>query len=327
MPVAIAFSAFDIASLIAVIGMLACRLAVLPRDASGDLRRGTLHALGALLALMTLASFGILLSRTLELNGGHWSALWPDMALALKVTHFGHIWWRRVPALLVLWLGWGACWRRRARWVDWLMLVAIASIALTRSQTGHPGDHGDFTLAVWVDCLHILAAGAWVGSIFGMSLVVFPKLLRMAGAAVVPGARMFQRLSTLSGWALALLVACGVYNAVSQLGRVSALWTTRYGITLDVKLALVLVMIAIGAHNRHVKLPRLRAAADVRAGNGYYPDALRACARAVLAESLLGLAVIGATATLIHAMPPGDLRGSHVSAVAPRHGGSPGHAV
>ncbi len=268
-----------------------------------------------MLALLTLAAFGILLSRTLELNGGTWSGLFGDMRLALEVTHFGHIWWWRIPALAVLWLGWGFKARHRGtRWSGWAMLLAVAAITLTRSETGHPADHGDFTLAVWIDWLHILAAGAWVGAIFGMSLAIFPTLLRAGHAAIGRGAEIFQRLSTLSGIALAVLVACGIYNAATQLGGFSAMWTSRYGIILDVKLAIVLTMIAIGAHNRYFKLPRLRRAATSSGARD--ATILRTCARAVLVEALLGLAVIGTTAVLIHAMPPADAPRAQTSSAA-----------
>lgn len=307
--------------------MLACRLTVLPRTASDTLSQGLHSTLGGALALLSLASFGTLLSRTLELNGGAWGTLLPDMRLALAVTHFGHCFLWRPAALVLLWLAW--VWNRKqprhALAADWLMLLAATVIALTRSETGHPADHGDFTLAVWLDWLHMLAAATWVGSLFGMTLVVFPRLLRVREQPPVQAAAMFQRLSTLSGAALAALLACGIGNAIQQLGSVSALWTTRYGIVLDIKLTIVLAMIAIGAHNRYVKLPRLLALAGSPprpswvscALPNHMPvtqarpvtDMLRNCARAVLLESLLGLAVIGATATLIHAMPPVD-RGS-----------------
>lgn len=287
--------------------MAACLAAVLPRNADALLAHRLRHVLGGALALLTLASFGILLSRTLELNGGVWHTLGTDARLALGVTHFGHVWRWRLPALALAWIAWVRMPRQRGAWAIGAMLLALAAIALTRSETGHPADAGDFTLAVWIDWLHLLAAGTWVGSLFGMSLAVFPWLLHRQPADPTLGAQVFQHLSTLCGVALAVLVACGIYNASRQLGSVAALWTTRYGAILDVKLALVLVMVAIGAHNRYIKLPRLRAAAGAggRAGN---PAVLRACARAVLLESLLGVAVIGATATLLHAMPPADAR-------------------
>lgn len=307
--------------------MLACRIAVLPRTVDAALSRSAHGVLGRALALLALASVGILLSRTLEMNGGHWGTLWRDTRLTLTMTHFGHVWWWR--ALAVAWAIWAWSSRRRGVWSTWLMVIAIAVVALTRSETGHPADQGDFTLAVWIDWLHILAAGAWVGSLFGMTLAVFPRLLREGEDSLANAAAMFQRLSTLSGIALAVLVACGIFNAIRQLDGFEALWTSRYGITLDAKLALVLAMIAIGAHNRYVKLPRLLACAGrparrslisqwlpPRASAPSARDAgqiLRACARAVLIESLLGMAVIGATSALIHAMPPADMPRMHAA--------------
>jgi putative copper resistance protein D len=341
MPLSIALSAFDIATLIAVVGMLACRLAVLPRDADDALSRALSGAMGGALALLTLASFGTLLSRTLELNGGMWNTLLPDMRVALAVTHFGHIWLWRLPALALLWLAWawGVRRSRHVRTTAWLMLVAAAIIALTRSETGHPADHGNFTLTMWIDWAHLLAAATWVGSLFGMSLAVFPALLRKRERAPAQDAAIFQRLSSLSGIALTVLLACGIYNAIQQLGSVSALWTTRYGNVLDIKLAVVLAMIVIGAHNHYVKLPRLLRKAGrmprvslvgrifrywaqpVESSPGHR-DAIRDCARAVLLESLLGLAVIGAAAVLIHAEPPADVRSldhAHAAMALPPH--------
>ncbi|MGH8153821.1 MAG: copper resistance D family protein [Rhodanobacteraceae bacterium] len=304
--------------------MLACRFALLPGDAGMDLRNGVHNALGIALGLVTVASFGILVSRTLEMDGGAWGTLFTDMGVALKVTHFGHIWRWRVPALALAWLAYAWSLRHRRAWATWLVVIAIAAIALTRSDTGHPADHGDFTAAVWVDWLHLLSAGTWVGSLFGMTLVVFPRLLRAGRPGLGLNAEVFQRLSTLSGVALAVVVGAGIYNAITQLGGFAGLWTSRYGITLDVKLAIVIAMIAFGAHNRYVKLPRLLHASGGRARWGPFaaivrasagsPDAgpvdgaavVRACARAVLIEAVLGLIVIGATANLIHATPPGD---------------------
>lgn len=150
-----------------------------------------------------------------------------------------------------------------------------------------------------------------------MSLAVFPALLRRGGESHVLNARIFQRLSTVCGWALGVLVAAGIYNATYLLGPVSSLWTTRFGVILDVKLGLVLVMILIGAHNRYFKLPRLLRLAGQDAGGQAAGDGsvLRSCATAVVMEAVLGVAVIGTTAVLIHAMPPADKPVSAVSRV------------
>lgn len=312
----IALSAFDIAALIAAIGVSASLVAVVPRDTDAHLSRNLHRVLCASLALLTLASFGVLLSRTLELNGGAWITLWSDMRLALGVTHFGHTWWWRVPALVIAWTAWAGSARRDNPRANWIVLLALAVVALTRSETGHPADHGDFTPEVWMDWLHLLAAGAWVGSLFGMVLAIFPVLLSRAHADAALAARIFQRLSSLCGVALWVLVACGAYSAIHQLGGIDALWNTRYGAILDVKLTVVLVMILIGAHNRYSKLPRLHEAAGNISPN---PDGLpiiRACARAVLIEALFGLAVVAATAMLLHAMPPADARAMRAMSAA-----------
>lgn len=307
---------------------MACDLAVLPRAAAG-VRRSLLRATGMVFLLVTAATFGILLSRTLEMNGGSWATVWHAMGLVLRVTHYGHIWVWRIPALALMWLAWG--WARQHpehALAGWLMAIALAAIVFTRSNTGHPADHGDFQFAVWVDWAHMLAAGTWVGSLFGMTWVVFPRL-RLQGEPLSIVAAIFQRLSTLSGAALAVVLAAGIYNAIGQLGSFAALWTSRYGINLDVKITIVLSMIAIGAHNRYIKLPRLLECANTPARASFAPrwlhhrasngsnvvdsrHVLASCIRAVMLESLLGIAVIGAAAYLIHNMPPADMPAMHM---------------
>lgn len=275
---------------------------------AADLQRALWRGLGLCLATLTLASFCILLARTLEMNGGDWSSAWRDMGTALTLTHFGHVWRWRLPALAAAWLAWTWMLHRHGRIrLDWIIALALGVIALTRSNTGHAADHGDFVLAVWIDWTHLLAAGAWVGSLFGMTLVVFPRL-RSHGDPRKTSARVFQRLSTLSGVALAALLLAGTWNAACMLGAFDALWTSAFGRVLLVKIAIVVTMIAIGAHNRYRKLPRLLAASPDA------PGIVRTCARAVLLESLLGLLAIGAAATLIHAMPPADAPASHAMA-------------
>jgi len=322
MPINIALTVFDVCMLVLVIGFLACWLAVLPREEGDYIETGLVRMLGAAVALLTLSSAGILVSRVLELDGGSWSQLPTALPLALKVTHYGHVWLWRIPALLLLWLSWGWCLRHRHHtWAAWLMVFGAAGIALTRSETGHPADQGDFTFGVWVDWVHLLSGAVWVGSLFGMSLAIFPKLRRAGESAGLHSALIFQRLSTLSGVALAAILVTGIYTAIHELGRLAALWTTSYGVTLDIKLSIMLLMLLVGAHNRYLKLPRLLRAAGRPAPRSWFARLIpgirvagseatgtmpivRSCARAVLVESVLGLAVIGAASVLLHGMPP-----------------------
>ena len=58
---------------------------------------------------------------------------------------------------------------------------------------------------------------------------------------------MAERLSRLAGLALLCVVPTGMYNAVTQIGFLSALWETAYGRLLLLKLAGVLGMVGLGA--------------------------------------------------------------------------------
>ncbi len=323
-PLYITFTAIDVFATVLTLGVLACGLWVVPHEAAEAFHRPLWRMLGVSFALLTLSSVLILLSRSLEMSGGPLSALPGVVPMVLSGTHYGRVWWVRPPLLLLLWIAWiGGRRYRNSRALGWVMFAAAAIIAFTRSETGHPADHGDFTFAVWVDWLHLMAAGLWIGSLFGMTLVVFPRLRRHHPDHPVLAADIFQRLSTLAGLALALILVTGIYTAWKQLGAWSAFVTTSYGRTLLVKLSLVAILILIGAHNRYFKLPRLqqaagrvrpvprwiawtlrKPAAPATADSAATARRLRACIHAVKAESLFGVGVLVAASVLLHGMPP-----------------------
>jgi len=336
-PFYITCTVIDVLAVVAVLGLLACWLGVLPQMPVPAIDAAMSRLIGMAIALLTVSSFGILGARSLELDGGQWVALLPTLPLALKVTHFGHVWLLRLPALCLLWFGWKKIGRRRRRaWPAWVMIAAAAAIALARSETGHAADHGDFTLAVWVDWVHLVAGSVWVGSLFGMSLVVFPRLLSEAQRPPLRAAEIFQRLSALSGLALGAVLVSGAYTAWHELQSWSSLWTSQYGRILTVKLLLVAGMIALGARNRYGHLPcllRLSGRSAQRplllrllgtASDGYAaqtPDegsVVRRCARTVHLESLLGMGVILAASMLLHSMPASEMRDMPVARLRSR---------
>ncbi len=337
-PLYISLTAFDVLAVVASIGMLACWLVVLPRGPVARIDAAMSRLLGIAAALLTASSIGILAARTLEMEGGHWAILLATLPLVLKVTHYGHVWLFRLPALVLLWLGWLRLGRHERRaWPAWLMLAAVAGIALTRSETGHPADHGDFTLAVWIDWVHLLAGSVWVGSLLGMSLAVFPQLLTGEPDPAPRAAEIFGRLSRLAGIALGVVVLSGVITAWHELRAWSALWDSQYGRILSVKLLLVAGMIGLGARNRYGHLPRLQVLSGQTPRQPWLPffafkadkadvarpaavTAVRECSRTVSTEALLGLAVIVAASALLHGMPPADM--PHTAAMAAMSGGS-----
>jgi copper resistance protein D len=90
--------------------------------------------------------------------------------------------------------------------------------------------------------------------------------------------------------AVGLVVASGVANAVFLLDSPMALLKTAYGLVLLAKIALVALMIALGALNKQVLMPRIVASG---AAGGVAP--LR---HSVAAEIALGAAVLAIVAVL-----------------------------
>ena len=220
------------------------------------------------------------------LHGG----LWP----VLTGTRFGAVWTGRLAlalllVLLLLWPG-----------LRWLQLLGAAALLGLLAFVGHagatPGTAGDLHLLS--DILHLLAAGAWLGGLPALALLLLTQ--RQAPALA---ARATARFSVLGVVCVATLIASGVINSWNLLGGPRDLITTAYGRLLALKLALFVAMLAIAAVNRFHLTPRLQAA-----------DARQALARNSLAESVLGLGVlvlVGALGTLAPTahtvLPPVDI--------------------
>jgi mono/diheme cytochrome c family protein len=149
-----------------------------------------------------------------------------------------------------------------------------------------------------------------------------------AGSFGIAGAARFSRLAA---WALAAVVATGAFNAWAQLRNVGELVDTVYGRVLLAKVALVAVLIGLGAQNRYTLLPRLtRTAARTivarairRCRLALFGPARVSFARlcAVMAsEAVLGVAVLALTAVLGETTPARHAR--HVAHVADNGGSS-----
>jgi copper transport protein len=89
---------------------------------------------------------------------------------------------------------------------------------------------------------------------------------------------------------------------VVQLDRVDALWTTRYGLVLSGKLAVVAVLIAFAAVNRYALVPRFAAALSAPAG--------RPLASSIRVELALALVILALVASWRFTPPPRALAAS-----------------
>jgi putative copper resistance protein D len=176
----------------------------------------------------------------------------------------------------------------RARSARRLSLVAALMFAASIAWTGHSGSGfgASGNVQLMADALHLLAAGAWIGGLVPLAL-----LLSFAGKQSDPwmaiARTVTQRFSILGIVSVATLVASGTANAWFLVGSVKALTGTEYGRVLMIKLVLFLAMLGIAAINRNVLTPRL-AAPSADGGK----TALRKLIRHCVYEIVLGFAVI-----------------------------------
>jgi len=181
----------------------------------------------------------------------------------------------------------------------WLMAVGGASaVALAAPLTGHAV--AAERAGRWgypLDVLHVLGAGVWLGTLFVMITAGF----RAAGRLPDPSkdAVVAHQVRAFSPIALAgagTLILAGVALGFRYLGgEVSALWTSRYGQVLLVKLGLLGLIVALGAINWRVLTPRL--------GTSAGSARLR---RSSIAELALGTWLLLVTAVLVSLAMPGE---------------------
>jgi len=279
----------SLAALVALVGSLVLAAIVFPPDTPESLRRSLARWSRSVAAILLVASGGELVLRARTMSGGDLSTALAAVPTVLAHTHFGTIWIVRAVALGTLMLSAG----RRGRLASGATLCLALAVALSTSLMGHAADQGDLSVAVFNDWLHVSAAAAWIGGIFCLAVLVLPGWPRDRLEGLV------RRFSMLAGWCLAAVVASGIYNSWTEIGSLGALWTTPYGEILGAKIALVLAVVAPGAANRYVIVPRL--AADTGA------PTTRLSAY-VAWEAALGLLVLGCTALLTQSSPPRNPR-------------------
>ncbi|MEO7009014.1 MAG: CopD family protein [Caldimonas sp.] len=265
------------------------------------------------LGLLTLTTAAALLARSADISGLPWDRLGPVLPQVLGQTHFGRVWWLRAAVIVAIWIAWWALRAlRRRRELVWFGVVCLLVQAWCWSVTAHPGDHGSFTLAVWVAVLHIFSAGLWGGSVLAVAVVAAPvgSHLEALGADAVLG--FVHRLSAISAVGLTLVVASGIFNAWSQLAHFSDFWTSAYGQVLDVKLAFVLMLVALGTGNRFWRVPRVvrayrtSSSSTSQASLKLQHRALRRLLAAVVWEAVVLLAIVAVVSVLVQSMPPAD---------------------
>ena len=141
--------------------------------------------------------------------------------------------------------------------------------------------------------IHVVAMAAWLG---GIAVLVFA--LRAATAGVAPEQRtpllgtVVGRFSTLAGPALAALILTGVVQSLIEVGSWGALLDTPFGRSVLIKIAVAIVIVALGAYNRQKLVPALK---RLTGSPGQTGVLLR---RILVAELVLGAIALGVTGAL-----------------------------
>ena len=192
---------------------------------------------------------------------------------------------------------------RRLLW-RWGGLAFAAAMLASLAWAGHggatPGRPGELHLAA--DMLHLLAAGAWVGSLIPLALVLAE--IRHSGdpSAAAVARRAVVRFSILAAISVVILFTAGLVNTWFLAGTVPALIGTGYGRLLLAKIAIFATMVTIAAVNLLRMTPRLAGASIER--RSLIQGALSHLRRNALIEAGLGLFVISVVA-ILGILPPG----------------------
>ena len=210
------------------------------------------------------------------LHGGAWSVL--------TGTRFGLVWTSRLGLAIALGLLLLGPATRAAPLLQRIaQLVAAAALIALLAFVGHagaaPGTIGEIHLAS--DIVHLLGAGAWLGSLPALALLlVYARQRRRQRMARHRGASRWPLLGAGHARRRGDPIS-GLINSWMLLSGPRDLIATDYGRLVALKAALFAAMVGIASVNRFYLTPRLAE-----------PGALRALTRNSLTETGLGLCVI-----------------------------------
>jgi len=173
-----------------------------------------------------------------------------------------------------------------------LASLALLAAGLAFAAAGHAASASPRWLMAPAVFVHTIAVLYWLGA------------LAPLGASILTGGvaatTALNRFSTAIPFAIAALLASGVFIAVVQVQSFPALLASDYGLVLMAKLALVAAILALALFNRFA-LTRPTVAGDAKAARGL--------SRNIRLEIVLGFAVIAVLGLWRFTPPPRALAG------------------
>ena len=272
-------------------------VAEVPARIELDRRLGHMTTAAAVFVLVT--ALALIPCVTAEMTGSAGAGFDISMdTTMLTETEFGRVWcWHVGFAVLLLAASLLPRHRRRAELTAVAALLALANLGWT----GHAAmDMGGWPLHQINQMAHLIAAGAWLGGLLPLGMLLRRALRQPEGRAYASLARTaLPHFSQMGYAAVTFLALTGIVNSVMLIGSFHALMTSGYGRLLMVKIALFMAMVGLALINRLRLAPRLTRRPPS-------PAPLRTLCRSVLVEQALGLAILAVVAVLGISAPPMD---------------------
>lgn len=213
-------------------------------------------------------------------GGNSWDVA--AMGTLVKSSEIGHLWLIQIAGLLglivsLLFIFWKSSLEK-----IWLWLVPLSFfivILFAKAMQGHAAGSPDKTIAIPMDFLHLVSASAWIGGI----MVLFLLLPKQPEAKVA-----WNRFSPWAASFVGMIIVSGLLMSVMNLGSMAKLFTTEYGKVILLKIALFLVMGALGL----VHYLYMRQTGKMMS------------AKTVVAEFGIGLVILGVAAFLTNVQTP-----------------------
>lgn len=226
------------------------------------------------------------------------------LGIVVTQTRFGQAWTLRAGLVLVLAVCLALQRGAFKRVSGWIGLLAASAFIASLAWAGHGAATEDVPfdpLHLPADILHLLAAGAWLGALVPLVLLLAAARRDSSPQAVSVAQRATLRFSVLGISCVGMLLVTGVANTWFLSGSVPALLGTLYGQLLLLKIALFAAMIAAASVNQRRLLPCLAGAATEPS---LKLQAIRQLCRNASTEAGLGVFVL-AIVGIIGILTPG----------------------
>src|SRR5262245_46664658 len=165
-------------------------------------------------------------------------------------------------------------------------VAAAAALALALAMSGHASTAEPQALSRLSIFFHTLCVAFWIGSLLPLLAIVYRPQGNEAALA---------RFSRLIPFALVALAASGIFLIYVQFDRFDAFWTTDYGLVLSSKIAAVVALLALGAVNRYILVPRFEAKVEAAA---------KPLGASFKAEFAIAIVILGTVALCRFTPPP-----------------------